>query len=135
MKKLLIGLLALSSVSSFANDVILKPGKSVVIEANTPTKILCESESNKAPYLCRIQFEMSSDFGTGKKVPTAVTITMKNKNVANDNFVYLKKSLFNIDAGRNEQERANYTLENDRILKVTELELHNLVAREICEKH
>jgi hypothetical protein len=68
-------------------------------------------------------------------VLTALKITMKNKNSNDEDIVYLRTKLYSVTDGRNEQERANYTLENDRILRTTNDELNSLVARGICQKH
>jgi hypothetical protein len=135
MKKIIIGLLTLSSVTAFGSDIILKPGKSVILEANVPTKVTCEQDGNLAPYLCRLQFESNTDFGTGKPIVTALKISMKNKNNNDAEIVYKRTELYRIEDGRNEQERANYNLENDRILRQTNDKLNQLVTRGICQKH
>jgi hypothetical protein len=135
MKKLLIGLSLLSSLTALANDIILKPGKSVILEANVPTRVTCEQDGNLAPYLCRLQFESYTDLGTGQPVLTALKITMKNKNTNDGDVVYLRTKLYRVADGRNEQERSNYTLENDRIVTRTNDELNELIARGICQKH
>lgn len=135
MKNLVLGLMLLSTVNSYANDVVLKVGKSVVIEANTPTKILCESEISKAPYLCRLQIETSFDTEKGEYVPSGIKIMMKNKNVDHENIVYVRHSFYKIENDSSDQDRASFQLENDRILKKTEFDLSNLITRGICEKH
>jgi hypothetical protein len=135
MKKLLIGISLLGSLTVSANDIILKPGKSVILEANVPTKVTCEQEGNLAPYLCRLQFETATDLGTGQPVFTALKITMKNKSTNDGDVVYLRTKLYSVADGRNEQERSNYTLENDRILRTTNDELNSLVTRGICQKY
>ena len=135
MKKLLVGLSLLGSLTAFGSDIILKPGKSVVLEVNVPTRVSCEQEGNLAPYLCRLQFESTTDLGTGQPVLTGLKIIMKDKNTYAGDVVYLRETLYRVADGRNEQERSNYTLKNERILTRTNDELNQLVARGICQKH
>ena len=136
MRKLFIGVSLLSSLTAFGNDIVLKPGKSVVLEANVPTRVSCEQEVSVAPYLCRLQFVTDTDLGTGRQVLTWIKINMRNKNVTGaSDFVYLQDKLYRVADGRNEQERANYTLENDRIVTRTNDELNRIIALGICQKH
>jgi hypothetical protein len=135
MRKLLVGISLLGSLTAFGSDIILKPGKSVILEANVPTKVTCEQDGNLAPYLCRLQFESNTDFGTGKPIVTALKILMKNKNNNDAEIVYKRTKLYRIEDGRNEQQRADYTLENDRVVRQTNDELNQLVTRGICQKH
>ena len=118
MKKVLLGLTLLSSVSSYANDVILKVGKSVVIEANTPTKILCESEHSKAPYFCRLNI-----------VGSEVRLVMMNRNNPNNTPIIHLVREYSLESGSNAE------IINQRSLTMINDELNSLVGKGICIKH
>ncbi len=136
MKNLLVGMSLLGSLTAFGSDIILKPGKSVILEVNVPTRVSCEKEGSVAPYLCRLQFESTTDAGTGQPLLTGLKINMRDKNTTNaSDVVYLREKLYRVADDMSEQERSNYTLENDRIVTRTNDELNQLVARGICQKH